>query len=327
MSRYFLGVDVGSTKCHAVVAGDDGQILGFGRAGAGNHQVVGYAGMAAAVRAATGPALELAGLAADQIAFAGVGISGYDWPSQHAQMIDALRAAGIVAPLEIINDAVLGLLAGAADMWGVALVAGSGSNCRGRDRNGREGRVSGEGVRFGEYGGASELVFLALQAVSRAWSRRGPATSLSGAFVAASGARNLDDLIEGLALDRYRLGAGAAPLIFEAASAGDAVARELLAHSARALADLAAGVIRQLDLERETFDVVLLGGLYNGGASLIDPLGAAIHAAAPGARLTRLAPPPVVGAVLLAMRQARALRPELRDLLAAGAAEWLRGGA
>ena len=117
--RLVLGVDVGSTKCHALVAGDDGQILGFGRAGAGNHQVVGYAGMAAAVRAATAPALELAGLAADQIAFAGVGISGYDWPSQHAQMIDTLRAAGIAAPLEIVNDAVLGLLmaVSAAPAW------------------------------------------------------------------------------------------------------------------------------------------------------------------------------------------------------------------
>jgi N-acetylglucosamine kinase-like BadF-type ATPase len=323
VSRYFLGVDIGSTKCHALVAGDDGQIVGFGRAGAGNHQVVGYAGMIAAVRATTTQALELAGLTAKQIAFAGAGISGYDWPSQHAQMIDALRAAGIVAPLEVVNDAVLGLVAGAAEMWGVALVAGSGSNCRGLDRYGREGRVSGEGVRFGEYGGASELVFLALQAVSRAWSRRGPATSLSDAFVAACGARNLDDLVEGLALDRYQLGAGVAPLVFEAAIAGDQVACELLTHSAHALADLAIGVIRQLDLERETFDVVLLGGLSNGGVLLSSPLEAAIHVAAPGAPLVRLSAPPAVGGVLLAMRQAGAYRPELRDLLAASAAGWL----
>jgi len=326
MSRYFLGVDIGSTKSHALIADEAGQVLGFGRAGAGNHQVVGYAGMVDAVRAAGAQALAQAGLAAEQIACAGVGISGYDWPSQHAQMIETLRAAGIVAPIEIVNDAVLGLLAGTAKMWGVALVAGSGSNCRGRDRHGREGRVAGEGVRFGEYGGASELIFLAFQAVSRAWSRRGPATSLGAAFAAAVGARDLDDLIEGVACDRYQLSAAAAPLVFQAAAAGDAVARALLARCGRELAGLAIGVIRQLDMEREAFDVVLLGSLFNGGALLTEPLAAALGEVAPRARLTRLAAPPVLGAALLALHAAGAARPELRDLLAAGVAERVTSG-
>jgi N-acetylglucosamine kinase-like BadF-type ATPase len=323
MSHYFLGVDIGSTKSHTLIADNNGQILGYGRAGAGNYQVVGYEGMAAVLQAATAQALTRASLTAEQIAFAGLGISGYDWPSQRTRMIETIRAAGIGAPLEIVNDALLGLLAGAPEMWGVALVAGSGSNCRGRDRNGREGRVSGEGVRFGEYGGASELVFLAFQAVARAWSRRGPATSLSDAFVRASGARDLDDLIEGVALDRYQLVAGTAPLVFQAAGAGDLVARELLAQCGQGLADLALGVIRQLELEREIFDVVLLGSLYHGGALLTEPLDATIRAVAPGARLKRLTAPPVVGAVLLAMQQAGIVRPELRDVLEAGAVKRL----
>jgi N-acetylglucosamine kinase-like BadF-type ATPase len=327
MSRYFLGADIGSTKSHALIADNNGQILGYGRAGAGNYQVVRYEGMAVALQAATAQALTRAGLTADQIAFAGVGISGYDWPSQRVRMIETIRAAGIGAPLEIVNDALLGLLAGAPEMWGVALVAGSGSNCRGRDRSGREGRVSGEGVRFGEYGGASELVFLAFQAVARAWSRRGPATSLSDAFVLASGARDLDDLIEGMALDRYQLAADAAPLVFQAAGAGDLVARELLAQCGQGLGDLALGVIRQLELESEIFDVVLLGNLYNGGALLTEPLGATIRAVAPGAHLRRLAAPPVVGAVLLAMQQDGVFQPELRDVLAAGAIKRLSSSA
>lgn len=324
MTAYFLGVDIGATKSHALIADGDGRILGFGQAGAGNYQTVGYRGMAAALREVTAAALAGTGLTIERIAAAGMGIGGYDWPSQRPRMIRTIRKAGITAPLEIVNDAVLGLLAGTEEGWGLALVAGTGSNCRGRDQDGREGRVTGEGIRFGEYGGAGELVFLALQAVSRAWSWRGPASGLSEAFIAATGARDLDDLLEGLALGGYHLGAEAAPLVFQAAETGDSVAQELVALAARELATLAIGVIRQLNLERRSFDVVLVGSLYNGGTLFIEPLRGAIHAVAPGARLARLAVPPVVGAVLLAIRHDIGLAPGVRVALVGNALERLQ---
>jgi N-acetylglucosamine kinase-like BadF-type ATPase len=304
MKRYVLGVDIGATKTHALIADETGRARGFGQAGPGNYQGVGYDGMTQALRQATAQALAMAGLSIDQIAGAGLGIGGYDWPSQRAQMIQAIHTAGVCAPLEIVNDAVLGLLAGAAEGWGVALVAGTSNNCRGRDRNGREGRVTGEGTRFGEYGGASELVMKAVHAVAAAWARRGEATRLTEAFVELTGARDTEDLLEGLALERFSLGAEVAPIIFEVARAGDRVAQEVIGWAGRELGDLAVGVIRQLNFEHQSFDVVLLGSLFNGGAALTEPLRATIHAVAPGARLTRLAAPPVVGGVLLAMQQA-----------------------
>jgi N-acetylglucosamine kinase-like BadF-type ATPase len=303
MQRYYLGVDVGATKTHALVADETGRALGFGQAGPGNYQVVGYAGMAAALHEATGQALAMAATTIEQIAGAGLGIGGYDWPSQQSRMLETIHTAGIQAPLEIVNDAVLGLLAGAPEGWGVALVAGTSNNCRGRDQHGREGRVTGEGIRFGEYGGAVELVMKAVHAVTAAWSRRGLTTRLVDAFIAAVGAQSLDDLLEGLALERYRLDASAAPLVFQVAQSGDAVAQHVVTWSAHELGDLAVGVIRQLGFERLSFDVVLLGSMYNGGPLLLEPLRATIHAVAPGARLTRLDVPPVVGGVLLAIQQ------------------------
>ncbi|MFL5805809.1 MAG: N-acetylglucosamine kinase [Roseiflexaceae bacterium] len=299
-----LGVDVGATKTHALVADETGRALGFGQAGPGNYQVVGYEGMALALREATAAALAMAGVTIERIAGAGLGVGGFDWPSQRPRMLEMVAEAGLHAPLEIVNDAVLGLLAGAAEGWGVALVAGTSNNCRGRDRRGREGRVTGEGIQFGEYGGAAELVMKAVHAVAGAWSRRGTATSLTDAFVAAAGARTVDDLLEGLALGYYHLDADVAPLVFQIAQSGDPVARELIAWSARELGDLAAGVIRQLSFEGQSFDVVLLGSMFNGGELLTEPLRATIHAVAPGARLVRLDAPPVVGGVLLGMQQA-----------------------
>lgn len=315
MSRYVLGVDIGSSKTHVLVVREDGALLGAGEAGAGNHQTVGYAGMAAALRVASEQALTAAGVEAEQLAAAALGVSGYDWPSQLPQMLGTVREAGISAPAAVVNDAVLGLVAGAPELWGLALVSGSGSNCRGRDRHGREGRVAGEGVPFGEYGGGTELAFLCFQAVSRAWSWRGPSTSLSEALAAEVGAAGVDDLIEGVSVGRYRVSNRVAPRVFAAARAGDAVATDLLAQLGRGLADLAAGVIRQLALEQEEFPVVLVGSLFKGGPLLTEPLKEALRAVAPGAWLTPLRSPPVAGGALLALEQLGPVTADARGRL------------
>src|SRR5262245_1617694 len=107
MKRFFLGVDIGATKTHALVADETGRAIGFGQAGPGNYQVVGYTGMAATLRIAIDQALAVAGVEHSQLSGAGLGIGGYDWPSQRSGMLQTIRQAGIQVPLEIVNDAVL----------------------------------------------------------------------------------------------------------------------------------------------------------------------------------------------------------------------------
>ncbi len=312
---YFLGVDIGGTKSHALIADAAGRVLGFGHAGAGNHEVVGYDGLAAALTAVTGEALAQAGLKAGDLSGAGFGVAGYDWPCERQPTLAAIGTLGLACPLEAVNDTIIGLLAGAEEGWGVALVAGTSNNCRGWDRGGSEGRVLGNGDAFGENGGAGEIVTRAIQAVGKAWTRRGPRTALSEAFVERVGAQDVADLLEGLSQETYRIDAGAAPLIFQVAEAGDAVAQGVIRWAGEELASLVLGVVRQLGLQAEPFDVVMVGSTFRGGPLLLDPLQAAVHAEAPHARFVPLAAPPVVGAVLLGMRtagiDAAAVRPAL----------------
>ncbi len=96
----------------------------------------------------------------------------------------------------------------------------------------------------------------------------------------------------------------AAPLVFEVAAAGDAVAQGVIEWAGRELGEMAVAVVHQLGFEQADFDLVMVGSLFNGGPLLIEPMRATILAAAPGARLVRLSTPPVVGAVLLGMEQA-----------------------
>jgi N-acetylglucosamine kinase-like BadF-type ATPase len=278
--NYFLGIDIGGTKSHALIADETGRAVGFGRGGAGNHEVVGYEGLAAMLRHVTRQAVAMAGIDVAQIAGAGLGVAGYDWPSELEPTLTAIRPLGLAAPIEVVNDTIIGLVAGAESGWGVAVIAGTSNNCWGWDEQHRIGRVMGNGSEFGENGGSAELVQRASQGY-------------------------------------YDIGPEAAPLVFQVAEAGDEVAADAIRWAGDELASLAIGVIRQLGFETRSFEVVLVGSMYNGGRRLLGPMAEAIHAAAPGARLVRLTAPPVVGAVLIGMQAADLPAQHLRQPLIA----------
>lgn len=313
--RYLLGVDVGGSKTHALIADETGCAAGFGLAGTGNYQGVGYDGYRSSLEASVGQALRQAGIQPDQIFGAGFGIGGYDWPSQLPAHEGVIASLGLTCPIDIVNDAVIGLVAGTSEGWGIAIVGGTGCNCRGRDRAGREGRVTGEGERFGEWGGGYELVARAIQALSHEWSRRGPHTALTNTFLQLTGAKNLDDLIEGIDLGKYHTNASWAEAVFRVGYAGDPVAREVVTWAGHELGELACAVIRQLDLQQEAVQVVQIGGLFNGGPLYVDAVHETVLRLAPRAQFVRLTVPPVIGGVLLAAGAAGISPGSIRDQL------------
>ena len=315
MPQYFLGVDIGSTKTHALIADQSGQAVGLGQGGPGNPEGIGYDGMADLLRATIQKATDNAGIDKNEIAGAGFGIGGYDWPAtQREPTLQALQTLGLNAPLEVANDAIIGLLAGAAQGWGVAVVAGTSCNCWGWDQQRREGRMTGFSW-LGEAAGGGELVLKAIQAVALEWTRRGPPTLLTQAFIELLNARDVIDMFEGLTWDRYHLHAAAAPTVFKVAAEGDPVAHELILWAGRELGSMANGVIRQLGFQEMSFEVVAAGSFFNGSPLLIDAMQETIHPLAPGARIVRLNAPPVVGGVLLGVEQAGGDAPAMRETL------------
>lgn len=305
MRGCYLGVDIGATKSHAVLADATGRVLGAGQGGPGNHEVVGYEGLREVLVEILHQALASADLRKADVAGAGFGVAGYDWPSERGDTLAAIATLGLTCSVEAVNDTLIGLLAGASEGWGVAVVAGTSNNCWGWDASRtRVGHVTGNGSMFAEYGGASELMWKARSAVAAEYTRRGPATALTPAFMRVAGASSLEDLLDGLSQGYYRVGSEHAPLVFELANAGDPVAAECVAWAGRELGSLACGVIRQVDIADLAFEVVLVGSLYNGGERLIGPMRETIQKEAPKANLVKLTAPPVAGAVLLGMAQA-----------------------
>lgn len=300
--KYFLGIDIGATKTAALIADKNGNQIGAGQGGPGNHETVGFDGMEQAMREALDGALSNANIQANQIAGAGFGIAGYDWSAEEPHMQKTVNNLGLNAPYKMVNDVVLGLLAGTSEGWGVAVVSGTGCNCRGWDKeHKREGRVTGYGVLMGEGAGGSELINHTMQIIGYSWTKRLPPTALGNAFIDHVGAKDIEDLIEGYTKGSYAIGADMAPIVFQTAAQGDIVAQDIVKWAGVELGEMAQGVIRQLNFENLEFEIALIGSMFKSGEPLIAPMRETVHAIAPKAKLIRAEVKPVVGAVLLGM--------------------------
>jgi len=299
---YYLGADLGATKTHTLIVDETGRAVGFGESGPGNHESVGYDGMFNSMQQGLEMALRAAGLNQGDIAGAGFGVAGYDWSSEYDATASVINKLLLNAPYKFVNDAVPGLVAGAEEGWGIVVVSGTGTNCRGWDReHKREGRVTGHGVLMGEGAGGTELLHHTMKHVGYAWTKRGPMTALTDAFIKHVGAKDLEDLLRGYTTYEYEIGAEAAPLVFRLAKEGDAVAQAMIRWAGCELGEMANAVIRQLEFEHLAFDVVMTGSMFEGGPMLIEPMRETIQALAPNARIVRLNAPPVIGAVILGM--------------------------
>jgi N-acetylglucosamine kinase-like BadF-type ATPase len=301
--KYFLGIDVGSSKTHAMIVDESGQCLGFGRSGAGNHQGVGYDGLGAVLKESFEQAREMAGVSAQQIAGAGFGVAGYDFLSDRAGHLQAIATLGLACPVDVVNDGVNGLLAGATGGIGVNVTSGSSNNCRGRNQYGKEGRIVGNGTLVGEYGGGIEITYKALQMVNYAWIKRIPPTALTQVFLDATGARSEIDFLEGLFNDKYELYPLMAVEVIKIARAGDAAAREVMQWAGEELGWLAVAVARQIEMENEAVEIIQSGSVFEAGEIIMAPMRAIVMEYLPKAKLIRLKGPPVVGAVILGMEQ------------------------
>ena len=322
--KYFLGIDVGSSKTHALIVDEAGRSIGFGNAGGGNHQGAGYDGLVSVLRQSFEEARAMAGISAGRVAAAGFGVAGYDFPSDRDGHLDAIRSLGLNCPVEVVNDGFNGLLAGATRGIGVNVTSGSSNNCRGRNKEGRIGRIVGNGSTFGEYGGGIEIARRALQMVSYSWTRRNPPTRLTKVLLDATGATDELDLMEGVSNDYYHLYPFLAVDVINTARAGDAAACEILEWAGEELGWLAVAVARQIEMQDEPVEVIQSGSVFQAGALLTEPMRRVVLEHCRKAVLMRLDGPPVVGAVILGTEQAGFDGYAIRDTIVRTAKEMVK---
>ena len=160
--------------------------------------------------------------------------------------------------------------------------------------------------------------------MANAWSKRGPETALANAFCIESGAIDVPDLLAGLMRGRFQIGAHYAPIVFKSAKEGDVIAHEIINWAAEGLGDLVLGVMRQLEIQNKTFDVVMSGTVLMGNPILQKKMAESIRQEAPSVRFKTLSAPPVTGAVLMGMDHVEKLTAVARNNLLSQAKAQIR---
>ena len=143
----------------------------------------------------------------------------------------------------------------------------------------------------------------ALQAVAKASDGRGEQTILSrraSEYFRASGPENLIVAIYSPQVDNSRI-AGFARLVVDSAIKGDNIAVDIIRHAGHELGIAACAVIRKLKLETQAVPIGCVGGIFNAGRILADPMTKIVRKCAPKAFLTEPIMPPAHAAALMAL--------------------------
>lgn len=259
-----LGIDGGGTRTVVLLAtrrGSEWKVLGRGEAGPSNRQAVGTPAALAALDEATDRAFAASGRPRSAVCAACLGLAGAGRPVDQEVVREWAARANLAAEVQVIEDAALLLAAGTPAGWGVAVVAGTGSMAYARDAAGRTARSGGWGPLLGDEGSGYAIALAGLRAAARSADGRATATPLTDHLLAACGLKRAEELI-GVVYrggDRASL-ASLAPVVLDAAEAGDPVADHIVRDAASELAAATAAAARQLQLGA-VFPVALAGGL------------------------------------------------------------------
>lgn len=323
--RYYLGLDAGGTKTFCLVGDETGQVLGFGRAGAGNYEVRGVEAAAAENRRAVEEALSGASLRKDDICGIGMGIAGADLPEDYV-MLEREIFTPLFGNLPRVfrNDSMAGLRGGIREPYGIVIACGTGCVCAGINRAGCDARVGGLGEEFGDKVSGSSIGVEGIQAVWRARDGIMPPTLLTDLFVRRSGCSDVEELFH--KLYRRELSYAdlqpMAKLVFDAARLGDATACNILEWGGRYLGEMVNACAHKLDMAGETFKVVMAGSVFKGDSPvLVDAMRTVVHRECPNTETVMPLFEPVVGALLMGMELDRPVTDAVYENLARQLAE------
>jgi N-acetylglucosamine kinase-like BadF-type ATPase len=301
-----VAVDGGGSKTDVVALNLDGTVVGRARGlGSSPH----FIGVEPSVDRINGLVREA--VQGRPIAQANVYLSGLDLPSEVSAYRDALGRVDWFGESGVVENDLYALLrAGTAAPDAVAVVCGTGINAIGRRVDGAIARFAALGMISGDWGGGIGIGESALWSAVRAADLRGPATSLATSIPPVYGLETLENVTEAIhfgRLDYAELGK-LAPLVLQAADAGDEVAAQLVDRQGEEIGLMAASCIDRLDLAGVGVPVVLGGGvLASGDARLWNAVRTVLAERAPLAVATALSGPPILGAALLTLESAGAV--------------------
>ena len=301
---HVLGIDAGGTKTVCLLANEDGTILAEARGPGANLQVAGELEVEKVLHHVKETALDGHPVRPDAIC---LGIAGVDRKDDSRIVGAIMRRISPGSRVLVVNDALVALEAGAPGQPGVVVISGTGSISYGRNAHGEAARSGGWGYVLGDEGSGYWMGRAALRAVLRQADRRGPVTVLSELLLKHFDVDAPQELIHKVYNTGHKPTAIGvlAKCVQSAFTQGDAVAIGILRTAADELESFALSVARRLELIGQPFVFILAGGIFRAVPWLEEELERRLPVGAPGSWVRRLDREPAIGAVALALQEAR----------------------
>lgn len=304
MRQLFLGVDGGGTKTVAALADASGNLVAAARTGGSNYQDIGASAAGRELKAAVHTALAAAGATPQDLAAAAFGMSGADREAEMAIVQAMVDQYVPVTPRFVENDALLVLRAGTKDAVGVGLVAGTGTNCIGRDRYGRRHQIGGMGTISGDVGYAEDLAMRTLGGAWKAFDGRSGPSALGPAICEMLGVESVEALPSLMVRGEVPepMVRASVQCLFRCAREGDGLARRIVEDTGSRMGAAAAAAMRALVLRGSNAILVLGGAMFQtpGHELLVESCTKRVRDTVSEAHVILLDTHPVVGAVLFA---------------------------
>ncbi len=298
-----IGIDAGGTKTDAILADGQGQIIARARRGGANLAAHGELAVEKTLHEVIEETLGADHLRPDVIC---LGIAGVDRAEDNAIIQGIMRRIGARARILVTNDALIALVAGAGLGPGVVAIAGTGSIAYGRNQRNEAARAGGWGYILADEGSGFWIGRQALRAVVRQADGRGPATALTPLVLEFFGVTRPEQLVREVYRHYLKPSdiARCAKLVQQARDGGDPVAANIASVAADELAASVRSVVRQLDLATD-FPVVMAGGAFHAVPWLQEALRTRLADVVPQGDVHLLGTDPALGAVALALAEAR----------------------
>ena len=307
MPKFFCGIDSGGTSTRAVVADASGSQAGKGHAAGANPNHNGWEAMGANLLEAVKVASAQAGCDISEISsvFLGIGsvITAADRASAAAVCQSWGLAPGFFASAD--HDIRIALEGGLSGRPGIAVIAGTGSSCYGRNGDGESWQSGGWDYLLNDFGSGFDLAQRGMVAACQSADGRLGHTVLKELFFNRLGVDEVVDFavkVHRPALARHEV-AALAPIVLQAAQDGDTVAMALVDDAARELARMVDAVTTRLFSLRNP-QVVLLGGVFEKSEFYREKVRHAVLDNIPKAGFSDPESPAVVGAWSLAAENA-----------------------
>lgn len=303
-SKIYLGVDGGQSHTEAVVADENGFVLGRGSGGASNHaeHPGGRERLRNAILESAGKALQTADLPAiERIVFASAHFGMTGGADFKKEIIGEIIRAEY---LTVEHDAPTALFGATAGTPGIVVISGTGAVVYGENESGETAQIGGLGYLFSDEGSG---FWLAAQTVRLAIKEQDGLIAPAGLeklvldFFGRKKIREVTNDFYFAKISRDDL-ARFARAAADAAAAGNITIQNQIESGARVLVESVGSAARRLNFAGY-FPVAAVGGMFR-GALLKKHFTEILKRKISGAVFTEPRFNPAIGALLVAYRQA-----------------------